>query len=423
MAGDRGAGSEDPEIPQVVVGEIGSDVALVDTPEGKCLVLSPSQSFSNACAEVSRVLPDLGAERVRALVRTYLPDAPELDVLPRKVPAPAVKPPLPLRRNATLACVIAASMFAATGVVLGQFASWDAPAGAPRPEASPARSPYRSAAWHEFARRGHIVCRPLGNLRARCTDWDGSVMLSEAYIASDGVVFTFLYGRDLVGLRVFDTEQSAKAYAGSSAVRALYPKSRLHGRYLLWGTDRAKLDMFEAELEKSGHQPAGVSMPGPLAAMLVGTLGMKGASSRPTPLQLLALQTLFPEASSSRPGSSSESVPPTPAPKSPPRPAPATPDPTRTVRSSPKPAAQVRVEVEPRPKVRVKVEPVPGVKADVDVDPLPSPTPTPTPTPEDEEGVHRYRCTPQEMCDRDGPDGIDGLLRTVARRLHLIGPQ
>ncbi len=257
----------DTEPPRVVVADIGTDAALYSEPGNRVLVLRPGQTFSNAVAAAQRCLPNAHPDVIRTVVRTYLPDAPDFD-LPSVPPlrnepvrtapvrtAPAAQPRWFMSRTVMVGILCVATALSLGGWGLVGIGTDEPPAAAanPGPAAAHVRQaglePYKNDAFRDFAKRGELTCNPDSNaMRASCTDWEGSAMLSEATIGAERIIFTFQYGKERVNLGIFTKPQDAALWAKMNQDRQ---GVRVEGRYVLWGTDKDKLDSYQQLLVKA----------------------------------------------------------------------------------------------------------------------------------------------------------------------------
>jgi hypothetical protein len=241
-------------IPRIVVEDVGADAVLVEVNGEPVLVLSPHQSFASAVSAVERYVPELDQDRARALIRAHLPQAPDLELAGV---APSQTPPAERveRRwmSAKLGVGIAA-VAAAGGIVLGQLGNQVATSTA-ETELRSASSPFDSATFRRLAAEGDLMCTPIGSLRARCTDWDGSVMLAEASVGPDKLTVIFSYGKERIGVAVFGSPALARAWAVEPATRELYPNARAGDRFVIWGTDQVKVDSYLARIGHVGSRP------------------------------------------------------------------------------------------------------------------------------------------------------------------------
>ncbi|MGI5337632.1 hypothetical protein ACQEVS_09675 [Streptomyces sp. CA-181903] len=293
-----------------------TDVGVVNVDGERHLFLRP-QSFYSAVRQVSSAMPDLPLEQVERLVRDHC-EFKDFDELlgPPAEPAPPVdlpphseEPPAPrgARGRAKKWAAAAAVVPALVGAwAVGHFTG-AAPAStavsAPDKERNAARDeamkdnhnlgpePFTARDFKDFSVAGKISCSPSDDLEAECTDSDGMVMATKAATGPDSTIFTFSYGKDRLGLRIFATAEYARTWAMQDASRQLYPNMVLSGRYVLWGTDKERLKGYEAELAAaakkpaaSGHQASvkGGAQPLPprLAALTLGTLGLDAQDVR-----------------------------------------------------------------------------------------------------------------------------------------------
>ncbi|RLU86289.1 hypothetical protein CTZ27_25280 [Streptomyces griseocarneus] len=283
-----------------------TDVGVVNIDGERHLFLSP-QSFGSAVRQVSAAMPDLPLEQVERLVRDHCEfkdfdellgpaePAPPVDLPPHsEAPSASVRPSGHARK-----WIIAAALLPALAGswALGHFTSvaehftGTAPAPAAAPKAASDNvnlgpEPFTAADFKDFSVAGKIRCSPIDSLEAECTDSDGMVMATKAATGPDSTIFTFSYGKQRLGLRIFGTAEYAKTWAMQDASRELYPNMVLTGRYVLWGTDKERLKGYEAELlTAASKKPATAArratamggaepLPPRLAALTLGTLGL-----------------------------------------------------------------------------------------------------------------------------------------------------
>jgi hypothetical protein len=346
----------------VVVKDVGVDAALVD---GDWLVLSPHQSFSNAVDAVQRLLPRMPTDLVRSLIRTHLPDAPDLEI----PPTPAAAQRTEVRWRVYAVSVISAAAVAVAGISASLYGSMTA-------STSAAAEPYARPGFQAFAEQGQILCQPIGDLAAKCTDLDGAVLLAEAAVTTSSTLYWFSYGRHFICLRVFRTEEDARRWVAQPGVREAYPTARVRGRYVIWGTDPVRLERYERALSRTTDAAAapsvdGVSsIPAGVGALMLGTLGV-------TPDQLATASKVGLEGAMSKSQATAvrvllampadedevESTPP-PAPTEEPAPPPST---------EPTPATD---------NATPEQSPEPSPEAAPTVEQTPTPTPRATPTPQ-----------------------------------------
>ncbi|MFF4057757.1 hypothetical protein ACFYZ0_18610 [Streptomyces sp. NPDC001708] len=279
-----------------------TDLGLVNLNGERLLFLKP-QSFDSAVRQVRFALPDLPLEQVERMVREH-PEfkdfgellgtdkpAPPLDITP--VPDEPLLPGRP--RGRVRRWVVAAALVPALAGswALGYLAA-GSPAGtsASAPDASPSPSgalagqssvkPFVGPEFLGFSDAGQIDCKPIANLEAECTDADGMVMASKAAIGPDSTIFTFSYGAERIGLRIFADKDYAETWVRQDGTTELYPNLSRSGRYVLWGTDKGRLSEYTdliqvAEANSSAKaNVSGLAAPLPprLAALTLGTLGL-----------------------------------------------------------------------------------------------------------------------------------------------------
>ncbi|MFG3263467.1 hypothetical protein [Streptomyces bobili] len=277
-----------------------TDLGLVNI-GGKRHLFLKLQSFDSAVRQVCSALPDLPLEQVERLLSehsefkdfdellgTVEPAAP-LDITPTPVePLQPARPRGHAKRwviAAALAPVLAGSW--ALGYVTADSAaetSASAPDVSPSTGSSgqPAVKPFTDSEFMDFSEAGQIDCEPIANLSAECTDADGMVMSSQAATGPDSTIFTFSYGSERIGLRIFGDADYAETWIRQDGTTELYPNLSRSGRYVLWGTDTERLSQYEDLLQAAeASSPAtphakGLSAPLPprLAALTLGTLGL-----------------------------------------------------------------------------------------------------------------------------------------------------
>lgn len=98
-----------------------------------------------------------------------------------------------------------------------------------------------------------MTCDPMGPYEAKCVDSDGQVMASEASVGTS-TAFTFSYGFEKVGFRIFPDEDAARAWTAEDGNRHLYQNVTRHGRVVLWGTDVKRLREWEASLAETAAE-------------------------------------------------------------------------------------------------------------------------------------------------------------------------
>ncbi|MER7951997.1 hypothetical protein ABTY59_31865 [Streptomyces sp. NPDC096079] len=297
----------------IVVGPFPADAALWDLNGVRTLMLREGQSFSSARDNVRNVLPGITVEAAERMIREQCPEFRDLDdLLGVSTPAPpsVERPPVEMpaddvakgllagrrRRNLALIAAILPALTASWAlgryVQFGDSDSTRITAAAPdvSPSASPSigamAAPFRDSKFEFFAGSNDIECATISPLAAECTDADGMVMSTKAATGPDSTIFTFSYGSERIGLRIFYDSEYADTWARQDGSQGMYPNIKRHGRYVLWGTDMARIDEYKLLLEKAdrdrsrgpGPGPAMASGPSPLpsrlAALTLGTLGI-----------------------------------------------------------------------------------------------------------------------------------------------------
>ncbi|MGP4048269.1 hypothetical protein [Streptomyces sp. 2A115] len=276
-----------------------TDLGLVDVGGERLLFLKP-QSFNSAVRQVRSALPDLPLEQVERLVREYpeFKDFEELlgtvkPALPLDItPTPEPLRPVRLRGRAKRWVIAAALAPALAGSWALGYVTADSPAGttASAPDTSPspgstvqpAAKPFVGPEFMGFSDAGQIDCKPIANLEAECTDADGMVMSSKAATGPDSTIFTFSYGSERIGLRIFGDADYAETWARQDGTTELYPNLSRSGRYVLWGTDKERLSEYTELLQAAEVNPSvapnmmasSTPLPPRLAALTLGTLGL-----------------------------------------------------------------------------------------------------------------------------------------------------
>ncbi|MEU6756083.1 hypothetical protein ABZ936_06765, partial [Streptomyces sp. NPDC046685] len=417
---------------EIIVGDFPVDGAhIVHQGEGR-LFLRP-QTFGSAVRHVRNVLPEITLEEAQRLIREKCPEFPDLDDLlgANARPVPRVDLPSPplekdeqvrprggRRRQIAIAAALLPAL--AASWALGRYCSIDlngpnrAPAAAtlPQPQTSSQPAPFTDKAFTYFAGAGDIYCDPTSTLEAECTDADGKVMSTKAATGPDSTIFTFSYGSDQIGLRVFYDPAYAATWARQESTAQLYPHLAVHGRYALWGTDEARIKEYGQLLDEAasrrspGPLPHGGVAPLPprLAALTLGALGLDKqevnqilaqptSAGADTPVVMAARLVLGLDkiSSNARPGGAdivaiaAGIVPPppttSPAPETDTR---AVPPPTPAPKTTPAPEPVPTPEPKQPPKPEPTPEPTPTPDPEPKQPPKPEPTPEPTPTPDPE---------------------------------------
>lgn len=278
-----------------------TDVGLVNIGGERHLFLK-LQSFDSAVRQVRSAMPDLSLEQVERLVREHsefkdfgellgtVEPATPLDITP--VPDEPLQPVRSRGRAkrwviaAALAPALAGSW--ALGYVTAADSSAGTSANAPDTSQSPSSTgqrvvkPFVGPEFMDFSEAGQIDCEPIADLEAECTDADGMVMSSKAATGPDSTIFTFSYGSERIGLRIFGDTDYAETWVRQDGTTELYPNLSRSGRYVLWGTDKERLseyaDLLHAEeiRQSATEHVMGSSAPLPprLAALTLGTLGL-----------------------------------------------------------------------------------------------------------------------------------------------------
>ncbi|WP_326724642.1 hypothetical protein OHT59_40130 [Streptomyces sp. NBC_00243] len=278
-----------------------TDVGLANIRGERHLFLKP-QTFDSAVRQVSSTMPDLPLEHVERLLREYCPEFrdfdellgpvgshPLLDITPTRAEPDRLARPRGRAKRWVIATALVPAL--AGSWALG-YVTGSSPVGtvASTPDASAndavgaqvATKPFTGPEFLDFSTAGRIDCKPIADLEAECTDADGMVMSSTAAAGPDSTIFTFSYGSERIGLRIFGDAEYAETWARQDGTTELYPNLARSGRYVLWGTDEQRLSAYADLLRAQGPRPSsttstvGASTPLPprLAALTLGTLGL-----------------------------------------------------------------------------------------------------------------------------------------------------
>ncbi|MFJ4085004.1 hypothetical protein ACIP2Z_39425, partial [Streptomyces iakyrus] len=295
----------------IVVGEFPTDAMLCNIKGVRTLFLGVDQTFSRAVNNVRNVLPGITVEAAERMIREQAPELRDFDELlgrtdpvPPSVEGPAavlmdevVKEQLPRangkrRRKAVLVAALLPALAASwalgryTNVADTEPSTTKASAADATPDAVDTvaeQAPFTDPKFEWFSGSSDIVCDPISALEAECTDSDGMVMSTKAATGPDSTIFTFSYGSERIGLRIFYDAEYAKTWAKQDGSRELYPHMRVHGRYVLWGTDPGRIKEYsdllvEADEQKRKSGPTAMGgvtpLPPRLAALTLGTLGL-----------------------------------------------------------------------------------------------------------------------------------------------------
>ncbi|MGW8387075.1 hypothetical protein ACWGMW_07915 [Streptomyces albidoflavus] len=287
----------------VVEEKLPVDAALTTKNGVRTLHLRP-QTVDSAVRNIRNAVPEITLEDAERLVQQHCPEFPGFDDLlgltdprPPSIEGPAASPPSePTARRRSKAVLVAALIPAlAASWALGRYTTVaevppkDAAASTPdaEPDAGAAAAPFTDPEFEFFSGASTIVCDPISTLEAECTDSDGVVMLTKAATGPDSTIFTFSYGSERIGLRIFYDAAYASTWSRQDGSRELYPHMRVHDRYVLWGTDPDRIEEYADLLEAPQPQEFNVAerrgsapLPPRLAALTLGTLGLDGAEVR-----------------------------------------------------------------------------------------------------------------------------------------------
>ncbi|MGY1502877.1 hypothetical protein ACW4TU_40980 [Streptomyces sp. QTS52] len=249
-----------------------TDVGLANLGGERHLFLKP-QRFDSVVRQVSSAMPDLPLEHVERLLREHPADFKDFDDLLGSIEPPPFLDITPLSDEPVQSArlhgrakrwMVAAALAPA---LAGSWALGYFTAGSPvdilaSADASPsgvqsAAKPFIDGEFLDFSEAGQIDCKPIANLEAECTDADGMVMASKAAIGPDSTIFTFSYGSERIGLRIFGDVHYAETWARQDGTAELYPNLSRSGRYVLWGTDEQGLSKYADLLhsEKARQSP------------------------------------------------------------------------------------------------------------------------------------------------------------------------
>ncbi|MFI6142351.1 hypothetical protein ACIBCC_29695 [Streptomyces griseus] len=286
---------------EIDVGPWPADATLTRHNGVYTLFLSKHQTASRAARHVCNLIPGMPYEAAERLIRDQCPELKGMDELlglddvpppsverPVQTPVPLPREPVRSKRRRRAVFVAALLPALAASWALGRYT--DIPgseAGTDTTAATAADSadgldpaPFTGPRFSHFAGAGGIECDPISPLEAECTDADGMVMSSKAATGADSTIFTFSYGAERIGLRIFYDAEYADTWARQKGTRELYPNLRQHGRYMLWGTDPSRIAEYGGLLDQAGRDGGPVAMgqstplPPRLAALTLGTLGI-----------------------------------------------------------------------------------------------------------------------------------------------------
>ncbi|MFF4188129.1 hypothetical protein ACFYZ9_33540 [Streptomyces sp. NPDC001691] len=288
----------------IIEEDMGADSVVVeDHDKGVTYVfISPNQSFGSAVGRMTKTCPGMSQAEAQALIRKHCPSIREMNerlgtdqTVPRVEAAPqagdvSAMPGTRLARErrwrwARIAAVAAPAVIGGAAAAHFLFPSGTS-ADLARPSTSisapnsVADATYNLPLFKQIANRGKMRCDSIGPYEAKCVDADGTVMFSEASIGTS-TAFTFAYGKDKIGFRIFPTEESAAAWVQEDANRQVFDNVSMHGRVVLWGTDPTRLKEWRTALDSGprfGNNASAMSSQSPLpvslASLAFGTLGV-----------------------------------------------------------------------------------------------------------------------------------------------------
>ncbi|MET8696827.1 hypothetical protein ABZV65_30305 [Streptomyces bauhiniae] len=275
--------------------------ALIEEDGRRTLYLRPDQPLESAVRHTRSCLPGLPQEAAERLVRENCPELLSLDDILGVTASPvssvdpvALLPEVPSirqerqtdrRRRALIVAALVPALAVSWG--LGRWSDALFPAGTPTaaaPDAVPspgkAEGPFTANTFSHFADSSNITCEPGSALTGECTDADGVVMSTKASVGPDSTIFFFSYADERIILRIYNDADSARTFAQQDGTRKLYPTLTVHGRYVLWGTDRKRIKEYGDLLDQAAVAAApramgsAVPLPPRLAALTLGTLGL-----------------------------------------------------------------------------------------------------------------------------------------------------
>ncbi|MFD9394965.1 hypothetical protein ACFWBB_30835 [Streptomyces sp. NPDC060000] len=293
----------------IVVGKFPTDAMLCNIKGVRTLFMRESQTFTNAVENVRNVLPGITIEAAERMIREQCPEFRDLDELlgrtdpvPPSVEGPSTawavdvaKAQLPRSKRRRKVVLVAALLPAlAASWALGRYtnvADTSPSTKASAPDATPntaefgagaGKAPFTDPKFEWFSGSSEIDCDPINTLEAECTDADGMVMSTKAATGPDSTIFTFSYGSERIGLRIFYDAEYADTWARQDGSKELYPHMKVHDRYVLWGTDPGRIKEYadllvDADKHKSAAPTAmggATPLPPRLAALTLGTLGL-----------------------------------------------------------------------------------------------------------------------------------------------------
>ncbi|WP_371604986.1 hypothetical protein OG345_41965 (plasmid) [Streptomyces sp. NBC_01220] len=282
---------------EIEVGKFPVNGALIEHKGKYTLHLSPMQTLETATRHVQNVLPSITREAAERLIREQCPEFRSLDDMlgvtdtpvrtVERLPDPAgLQGAESMRRTRRRRAVLVAALLPALAAswAVGRYTTTsDSAAPGEAVASAPDKTddaPFENSQFEFFAGSSQIACNPISTLEAECTDSDGMVMATKAATGPDSTIFTFSYGSERIGLRLFYDSEYAATWARQDGSRELYPHMKVHGRYVLWGTDASRIEEYTELLQEAdrtaGPHTMGTETPLPprLAALALGTLGL-----------------------------------------------------------------------------------------------------------------------------------------------------
>ncbi|MEV8344523.1 hypothetical protein [Streptomyces niveus] len=292
----------------IVVGDFPTDAALYNVSGVRTLFMGKGQTFTRAVCNVRNVLPGVTIEAAERMIREQCPEFRDFDELlgrtepvPQSVEGPPAAPAAdvvkerPSRNKHRQRVVLVAALLPALAAswAMGRYmnvADTSPSTGASAPDATvegdgavgEAKAPFADSKFKWFSGSSDIECDPISTLEAECTDADGMVMSTKAATGPDSTIFSFSYGSERIGLRIFYDAEYADTWARQTGSKELYPHMTVHDRYILWGTDPGRIKEYadllvEVDRDKPSTSTAmggATPLPPRLAALTLGTLGL-----------------------------------------------------------------------------------------------------------------------------------------------------
>ncbi|GAA2439057.1 hypothetical protein [Streptomyces glaucus] len=290
---------------EIVVGNFKADATLLNVGGTRTLRMRRGQTFRTAVRHVRNVMPGITLEAAEHMVRACkeFPDLDDMLGLNTPTPPSVERPPAEptnqvdegMRRKRRRRAALVAALLPALAAswALGRYTNVTGPASEESSASAPdvtadvagadvteSASPFDDSEFQFFAGSSRIQCNSISSLEAECTDSDGMVMSTKAAVGPDSTIFTFSYGSERIGLRIFYDSAYADTWTRQDGSRELYPNMKVHDRYVLWGTDPKRIKEYMELLVGADHAAGPTAMgsaaplPPRLAALTLGTLGL-----------------------------------------------------------------------------------------------------------------------------------------------------